>query len=66
MIKDNHKNPTPDYDDDGESWLTDEQFAELERRVKAVESGEMKMYTWEEVKARIRKNHQRSKRSKPK
>lgn len=39
--------------------LTDEQFAELERRVKAYKAGEMKMIPWEEVKARIREEYQR-------
>lgn len=39
---------------DGEPFeLTDEQSAELERRLKRVEAGEAKFHPWEEVYQRI-------------
>ena len=41
------------YDPDFE--LTDEQIAELDRRIKEVESGKVKTRTWEEVQAHARR-----------
>ncbi len=48
---------TVNADDKEGSYLTDEQLAELDRRVKDFEEGKSKMYSWEEVKAGIRKEH---------
>ncbi len=46
-----------DADDKEVSYLTDEQLAELDRRVKSFEEGKSKMSPWEEVKARILETH---------
>jgi putative addiction module component (TIGR02574 family) len=37
------------------SYLTDDDYAELDRRVKSLEVGESKMHTWSSVKKRVLK-----------
>ncbi len=39
--------------DQDTSELTDEQKRELERRLELIESGQAKMYTWDEVKQNL-------------
>jgi putative addiction module component (TIGR02574 family) len=40
--------------------MTDEQYAEVERRAKDFEAGKTKMLSWEEVKKRIRNKKRRN------
>ncbi|MCW5908883.1 MAG: addiction module protein [Chitinophagales bacterium] len=42
-------------DENRKSDLTPAQKAELDRRLQLVEEGKMKYYTWEEVKARLKR-----------
>lgn len=44
-------------DEDSGDWdLTEEQKRELDRRLDLIESGQAKMYTWEEVKQHLNLN----------
>ena len=43
--------------DEGESMITDAQYAEVERRAKSLEAGETKTITWGKLKSEIRKNY---------
>jgi putative addiction module component (TIGR02574 family) len=42
-----------DIADEDKPGLTDEQKADLDERLREMEAGNTKFYTWEEVKARI-------------
>jgi hypothetical protein len=42
---------------DNNSYLSDEQVAELDLQVKSLKESKSKMYPWEEVKTRILKEH---------
>jgi putative addiction module component (TIGR02574 family) len=43
--------------DEGESMMTNAQYAEVERRAKSFEAGESKMLSWGKVKTDIRKKY---------
>jgi putative addiction module component (TIGR02574 family) len=46
-----------DIQNEGQTRMTDEQYAEVERRSKSFEVGESKMLSWGKVKSDIRKNY---------
>lgn len=43
--------------DEGESMMTDAQYAEVQKRAKSLEAGETKLITWGKLKSDIRKNY---------
>lgn len=53
LLKQNEEDTNPD------SWLTAEQLKDLDKRTKLLNSGEVELYSWTDVKDQVKKTSRR-------